>query len=133
MAARLKGQNMLQTTSSPKSGEGFWLWFYKMISGPLIIIILLIHFIINHLAATEGGLLTWEGVVAYYQNPIIPIMEGLFLVLVVTHALIGLRSIVLDLKPSRGVLKLVDWGFAAVGAGFVVYGLWLIAAIISFG
>jgi succinate dehydrogenase / fumarate reductase membrane anchor subunit len=124
---------MLQTTSSPKSGEGFWLWFYKMVSGPLIIVILVIHFIVNHLAPAEGGLMTWEMVVAYYQNPIIPIMEGLFLILVVSHSLIGLRSIVLDLKPSRSVLKVVDWGFGLLGAGFIVYGLWLLYAVMSFG
>ena len=95
---------MLDASSGPKSGEGVWLWLTKIITGFFIIFILIIHFVVNHLVA-PGGLLTWADVVKYYQNPIIPIMEIGFLAFVVSHSLIGLRSIILDLKPPRSLLK----------------------------
>ncbi len=123
---------MQDASAGPKSGEGVWLWLTKIITGGLIIIILIIHFIVNHLVA-EGGLLTWADVVQYYSNPIIPIMEIAFLIFVVSHALIGLRSIILDLKPSKAVLKGVDGLFIITGIVAVIYGVWLVFAIIAQG
>lgn len=123
---------MLQTTSTPKPGENTWLWLYKMISGPLIIVILIIHFIVNHFIG-QNALLSYQDVVNYYQIPIIPIMEIVFLALVVSHALIGLRSILLDMHPSKPALTAIDWLFTIVGAVSIVYGVWLIAAIVSQG
>jgi len=123
---------MQDASSGPKSGEGVWLWLAKILTGGLIIIILFIHFIVNHLVA-QGGLLTWADVVKYYTNPVIPIMEIAFLIFVVSHSLIGLRSIVLDLKPTQTILKAVDWLFTLVGIFAVIYGVWLVFAIISQG
>jgi len=123
---------MLNAPSGPKSGEGAWLWLTKIITGFFIIILLIIHFVVNHLVA-PGGLLTWANVVKYYQNPIIPIMEIGFLAFVVSHALIGLRSVILDLKPPRSVLKVIDWLFTAVAIASVIYGIWLIFAIVAQG
>jgi succinate dehydrogenase hydrophobic anchor subunit len=123
---------MLQTTSSPKAGETTWLWLFKMLSGPLIIVILIIHFIVNHFIG-QNGLLTYADVVKYYQNPIIPIMEIIFLIFVVSHALIGLRSIILDLHPSKSALSVINWLFTIVGAISIIYGIWLVTAIVSQG
>jgi succinate dehydrogenase / fumarate reductase, membrane anchor subunit len=120
---------MLDASSGPKSGEGIWLWLTKIITGGLILFILFIHLIVNHLAA--DGLLSWADVVNYYAIPIIPLMEAAFLIFVVSHSLIGLRSIILDLKPSRSVLKVIDWLFIVGGTVAVVYGIWLIFAIIG--
>ena len=126
---------MLATKSAPKSGEGAWLWLIKIISGVLIILLLLLHFIVNHtglISITQNGLLTHEGVVQYYSNPIIPTIEILFLIFVVSHSLIGLRSILLDLKPSRKVLSGINWAFSIVGVVAIVYGIWLVFKILSF-
>ena len=126
---------MLATKSAPKSGEGMWLWLIKIVSGILIILLLLLHFIVNHtglISITENGLLTHEGVVQYYSNPLIPAIEILFLIFVISHSLIGLRSIILDLKPSRSLLKVVNWGFIGLGAVAIVYGIWLVFQILSF-
>jgi succinate dehydrogenase hydrophobic anchor subunit len=72
-------------------------------------------------------------VVAYYRNPIIPIMEIAFLVSVVTHSLSGLRGIILDLKPSRALLKIMDWVLVLFGISAVSYGTWLAITIASKG
>jgi succinate dehydrogenase / fumarate reductase membrane anchor subunit len=123
---------MIQSTSGPKTGETFWLWFLKIITGLFIILLLLIHFVVNHFVA-EGGLLTYADVVAYYRIPIIPIMEIAFLIIVVSHALIGLRSIILDLRPSRQTLTAINWLFVVIGIVSVVYGIWLIQVIVAKG
>lgn len=116
----------------PKSGENFWLWFYKQVTGPVILILIIVHFVVNHLIP-EGALLTHEGVVNYYQIWFVPFMEALFLILVVSHSLLGLRSIILDLNPSRGTLRVLDVAFIVIGVVSSVYGIWLIRAILQQG
>ncbi len=116
----------------PKTGESTWLWFAKIVTGLLVIVILIIHLIVNHFTA-QNGLLTYADIVKYYQNPVIPIMEIAFLVFVVSHALIGLRGIILDLKPTRAVIGAINWLFSAVGVVAIVYGIWLVLTIVSRG
>lgn len=123
---------MVENGSRPKLREGTALWLLKIAGGVLIIVILGIHFVVNHLAA-PGGLLTYQDVINYYRIPLVPVMEIVFLVLVVSHSLIGLRSILLDLNPSDGLLKVIDWLLILVGAGASVYGAWLVLLLASKG
>lgn len=119
-------------TFNRKPQEGVWLWLLKIIAGLVILLILGIHFWVNHLLALNG-LLTYADVLAYYQNPIIPGMEIVFLIFVVTHALLGLRSILLDLNPSQGVLRWANVLLLIVGVAAIVYGSWLVLFIASKG
>jgi len=118
--------------SAPRAGENMWLWMIKMVTGPILVILLLIHFIVNHFVA-ETGLLTYADVVAYYRNPVIPIMEIIFLGTVVAHSLIGLRGILLDLNPARRLLKVIDGGLILTGISAISYGVWLVLVIVSKG
>ncbi len=122
----------MQEASYPKSHEGTWLWLYKIIAGGLIVILLGVHFIVNHLVAPEG-LLTYNDVLRYYTTPIIPVMEIAFLIFVISHALIGLRSIVLDLNPSAKLLRVIDIIFIAAGVASTIYGIWLVMVIVQRG
>lgn len=110
--------------SNPKQQEGTWLWLIKIVAGLLIVVILGIHFWVNHLVA-PGGLLSYADVLAYYQNPAIIVMEVLFLVFVVSHALLGLRSIILDLNPTKTMLRWVNRGLLLLGTLAILYGTWL--------
>lgn len=123
---------MESSISRPKPREGAGLWLVKVLGGFLIVFLLGLHFVINHLVA-PNGLLNWADVVAYYQNPIIPIVEVMFLVVVVAHSLIGVRGILLDMNPSERVLRVLDVLFWIVGAAAVVYGAWLIMVVVGFG
>jgi succinate dehydrogenase hydrophobic anchor subunit len=115
-------------SSAPKAREGAWLWLLKIVAGLLIVAVLGIHFIVNHVTA-PGGLLTYRDVVLYYQNPWVVAMEIAFLVLVVTHSLVGLRSILLDLNPSPRVLILANGFLLVLGLTAVTYGMWLALTI----
>ena len=121
-----------QSASTPRSGENAWLWLLKIVTGGLLVILLGIHLVVNHFV-DENGLLTYADVIAYYQNPIIPIMEISFLAAVVTHSLTGLRGIVLDLKPSRNLLRVLDVILVIAGISVVAYGIWLVLVIVSKG
>ena len=123
---------MVDQGSKPKKREGTTLWLLKIIGGLLIIFVLGIHFVINHLVA-PGGLLTYQDVINYYRTPIVPVMEIFFMVFVVSHSLIGLRSILLDLNPSDHLLKIIDRILIIVGAGASVYGAWLIILLANKG
>ncbi|MRR30126.1 hypothetical protein EG834_07355 [bacterium] len=118
----------MDRTLTPKRLEGSGRWLIKIIAGLFIVIFLGIHFVVNHLVA-PGGLLTYADVVAYYQHPIIVLMELTFLVVVITHAFLGLRSILLDLNPSTLVLRLANAILVIVGAAAVIYGAWLAITI----
>ncbi len=116
--------------STPKSGENFWLWFLKIASGVLILFILAIHLTVNHFLA-PNGLLSHREVVAYFQNPLVVFMEGLFLFLLVVHSLLGLRGIILDLNPAEGTRRFLDIIFILLGIIVSIYGWWLLIAVRS--
>jgi succinate dehydrogenase / fumarate reductase membrane anchor subunit len=116
--------------ASSRPSEGAWLWLAKVVTGVLVFALLVIHLVVNHLVA-EGGLLTYADVLDYYANPIVPLMEGAFLILVVTHALLGVRGIVLDIDPILVVMRGVDVILSIVGTLSIGYGLWLLATLAS--
>jgi succinate dehydrogenase / fumarate reductase membrane anchor subunit len=121
-------------STGPRPGETTWLWLVKIITGPLLIILLGLHLTVNHyLGSLSSGLMTHQDVVAYFTNPIIPAIEILFLVTVVTHSLIGLRGILLDMNPSRRLLRSVDWFLVIFGVSAAGYGIWLALKIASLG
>ena len=129
---------MSQSTSAyvaaPRSGETTWIWLVKMVTGPLLILVLILHLIVNHyIGSLPSGLMNYQDIVRYYQHPIIPAIEILFVATVVTHSLIGLRGIILDMNPSRRVLSAVTWLFTLLGVSSVVYGIWLALTIASRG
>lgn len=121
---------MNATTTSPRTGA---LWLIKITTGVLLIVILVIHLTVNHMIGSASGLLTHSEVVSYYQNWIVPVMEILFLVFVVTHALLGVRNIYLDFNPSKRALQSVNWLLVVFGAGFIIYGTWLVFQILQLG
>lgn len=123
---------MAENASISRPQEGAGLWLFKIVSGLLIIALLLLHFIVNHFLAPQG-LLSWAEVIAYYNIPIIPVIEIFFLIFVVSHSLVGLRSIILDLNPSKGVTRVMDIGFLVLGTVAIVYGIWLALRIAAIG
>ena len=58
---------MMNAKSAPKSNETTWLWLIKIVTGLLVIILLLVHFVVNHFLA-DGALLSYDDVIAYFSN-----------------------------------------------------------------
>ena len=118
---------MLPLSPSPSRENGL-VWLFKIISGVLMIVILGIHLVVNHLLA-PGGLLTYRDVVVYFKNPLVIIMETVFLCCAVFHSLLGMRAIFLDLNPSLRLINWVDRLFLAFGGSVIVYGFWLLLTV----
>lgn len=122
------------SASGARPGENTWLWLIKIVTGPLLLIVLGLHLTVNHyMGSNASGLMTQDEVIRYFQNPIIPAIEILFLITVVTHSLLGLRGIVLDMNPSRTILNAVTWLLVILGVSSVVYGIWLALRIAAQG
>ena len=122
------------TRSGPRPGENTWTWLLKIATGPLLLLILILHFTVNHyMGSMSSGLMTYEDVIRYFQNPVIVAIEILFLVTVVTHSLLGFHGILLDMHPPRTLLVISTWLHVILGISAVVYGIWLALAIASKG
>jgi succinate dehydrogenase / fumarate reductase, membrane anchor subunit len=107
-----------------------WGWLIQAVTGLLLIGLLALHMIANHFVV-EGGLATYEEIVAYLRTPIILVLEVSFLFLVTWHGLLGLRAVIFDFGFSERTERRITAILWIVGVATVVYGLWLTAAVIS--
>ena len=122
------------STAGPRPGENTWLWLTKIVTGPLLLLILGLHFTVNHyMGSMSSGLMTYDDVIRYFQNPIVVVIEILFLITVVTHSLIGFHGILLDMRPSRTLLMMSTGLHVILGIAAIVYGVWLALTIASLG
>lgn len=101
-----------------------WGWVWQAITGAGLIVLLALHMIANHFVAPEG-IRDFQQVVEYLRTPIIIVLEVLFLIVVTSHALLGLRAILFDFGLSERTERRVSLALAALGVLTVGYGLWL--------
>lgn len=110
--------------------RGGWGWPLQAITGFLLIFLLALHMIANHFVV-EGGLQTYDEIVAYLRTPIILVLEVSFLVLVTWHGLLGLRAVIFDFGLSARTERRISRVLTVVGSATVAYGLWLTFTVIS--
>jgi succinate dehydrogenase / fumarate reductase membrane anchor subunit len=113
-----------------KAREKSGLWFIKQFSGVLVFVLIIVHLLVNHFVS-PNGLLTYQEVIAYLGNPWIAAMEITFLIVVTGHALLGVRSILLDLNPTKRVLSIIDPLLVVIGVIAAGYGIWLTMIIVG--
>jgi succinate dehydrogenase hydrophobic anchor subunit len=123
---------VLRKSQRNPSQENAWLWLVKIVTGVLVVVLILVHLVVNHLVV-QGGLLTYADVIAYVATPGIALLESCFLVIVVTHSLIGVRGIMLDLNPSLKLVKILDIILVVLGSAAIIYGIWLMQVIVAQG
>ena len=104
------------------------LWLIQAFSGLLLVIILGTHMIAHHFIV-EGGLRDYQQVLDYVNNPIVFTIEVLFVIFGVVHALLGLRAIITDLRPSPGALRATNWVLTGIGLIALGYGIYLAMAL----
>jgi succinate dehydrogenase / fumarate reductase membrane anchor subunit len=115
--------------SFAKESKATSAWLWQVITGIGLVILLGLHFIANHFIA-KGGLRDFAEVVAYLRNPVILLLESLFLLFVTTHALLGVRAILFDFGLSERTEQRLTRLLTMVGILTVAYGLWLTWVII---
>jgi succinate dehydrogenase/fumarate reductase cytochrome b subunit len=105
-------------------------WFLQAGLGMLLIVLLAVHLIVNHWAAPHG-LLTYADVIRYYDLSGIVWMEGVFLIVVTIHCLLGIHAIILDLNLNPVITRTLARALILAGTVAILYGLWLIEIIHS--
>ena len=116
-----------QELSAQRDSAGT-LWLVQSILGLLVIALLGLHMVAHHFIV-EGGLRGFDQVIVYVQNPVIFVIEVAFLITVTVHALLGVRSVIMDLGLSGGRQRLLNWTILIVGGLTLAYGLWLAVAL----
>ena len=107
-----------------------WGWLIQTVTGVGLIGLLALHMIANHFVV-EGGLQTFDEIVAYLRTPIILVLEVAFLFVVTWHALLGLRAVIFDFGLSERTERRITALLTVVGVVTIAYGLWLTATVIS--
>jgi succinate dehydrogenase hydrophobic anchor subunit len=101
-------------------------------SGVALLVLVTVHMVAHHFVVQEvGGLRTYAQVLDYIANPVIFVIECLFLVVVTTHAMLGLRSVLFDFGLSIRAKRLVARGLLVLGIVTVAYGLMLLGVLAS--
>lgn len=109
-------------------------WRWTAATGVALLVLVTIHMVAHHFVVEEiGGLRTYDDVIAYISTPVIFVIEGIFLVVVTIHAMLGLRSVLFDLGLGASRRRLVDRGLLVLGILTVVYGFVLIGVLASRG
>lgn len=109
-----------------------WGWFWQAVTGIALLGLLGLHMVAHHFVV-EGGLRDYQQVVAYLANPLIVVTEIAFLIVVTTHAMLGVRALLFDLGLAARTERRVTMICAGVGLLTVLFGLRLTYTIISQG
>ena len=107
-----------------------WAWLLQTISGAVLVLLLGLHWVAQHYLAA-GGLRNYTEVVEYLRQPAVLALEMAFLAVVTSHALLGVRSIALDLNPHPVILKTLNVFLFFFGLITVVYGMQLVWQILQ--
>jgi succinate dehydrogenase hydrophobic anchor subunit len=105
-------------------------WLSTALTGMALLVLVTVHMVAHHFVVQEiGGLRTYEQVLEYIGNPVIVVIEAVFLVVVTWHAMLGLRAVALDLALPARLERLVRPGVVVLGCVTVAYGLVLIGVL----
>ncbi len=107
-------------------------WAWTAGSGVALLALVTIHMVAHHFVVRSiGGLRSYRDVLAYVGNPVIFVIESLFLVVVTIHAMFGLRSVLFDFGLTERTKRLVDRGLQVLGALTMAYGFVLLGVLAS--
>jgi succinate dehydrogenase / fumarate reductase membrane anchor subunit len=102
----------------------------QVVSGVALLVLLAVHMVAQHFTVPTG-LRYYDDVIAWLGHPVVVVVEVAFLVFVTYHALLGVRAILFDFGFSERTERRITRALWLVGIGTVVYGVGLLAAILS--
>jgi succinate dehydrogenase / fumarate reductase membrane anchor subunit len=113
-----------------ENSKSRWLWLVQAVSGVALVLLLGLHWIVQHYLASEG-LRSFVDVETYLKQPLALVLEISFLIIVSGHALLGVRAILLDLGLKPKLQRSLDISLWFVGIITVLYGVQLVFQIIQ--
>ena len=117
-------QNQANSSRGPQPDRSGSIWLVQAFSGVLLIPLLVLHMIAHHFIV-EGGLREFQQVIDYISHPAIFATTIIFLIVVSLHAMLGLRAIFVDLRPSPAARSAVDRILLVITIAIIAYGIWL--------
>jgi len=117
---------------SQTSARGVPAFVGQVVSGAALIVLLGLHMIAQHFVVPTG-LRYYADVIAWLANPVVVVLEVLFLLFVTYHAMLGVRAILFDFGFAERTERRITAALWVVGAVTIVYGVVLFAAIINAG
>jgi len=113
------------------------LWTWHLIAGAVVVILLGLHMAIMHLDVilgifnpAGGHPIEWANVVARSKDVGFMITYILLLGAALYHGLYGMRNILFELNPAKGLRQFITVLFLVGGFGLFALGTW--AAIVGF-
>lgn len=104
------------------------MWLMQALTGLLLVGILGMHMIVHHFVV-EGGLRDYQQVLEYVANPLVTIMEIVFVIAAVIHAVLGVQAIITDLRPAPPTMRVIEWVLRIVALITIGYGVYLALAL----
>jgi succinate dehydrogenase / fumarate reductase membrane anchor subunit len=107
------------------------LWTWHVLAGVVILVLLGLHMAVMHLDTVLGWFnpdgmkpIAWESVLQRARMGFFTISYMVLLGAALFHGLYGLRNILFELGPGRGMKGLISVVLALGGAGLFVFGAW---------
>ena len=114
--------------ASPRRPRPTVAWMAQVVSGVLLLVLMTVHMVAQHFVV-EGGLRTYQDVVAWIRNPVVFAVEALLLLTVTWHGIAGVHAVLLDLGLRGRAERIVARVLLGLAVVTVAYGLWLLATI----
>jgi succinate dehydrogenase hydrophobic anchor subunit len=130
MAVRPSRPSRLVPADERPSTPGSRSWRFTALTGVAVLALVTVHMVAHHFVVQAvGGLRSYRQVLEYIGNPVIAVIESLFLVVVTWHAMLGLRSVLFDFGLGTRMRRFVNVALVVVGSLTVVYGFVLIVVL----
>lgn len=126
MAADLHSE--ARQTAAPRRRGGTTAWLLQVVSGVLLLLLLGAHLVAQHFIV-KGGLRDYAQVLSYLGNPVVLAVECAFVVVLIWHAMLGLRAVLLDFGFGPRGQAVITRTVVALGLVTAGYSFWLIAAL----
>lgn len=107
------------------------LWTWHVLAGLVILVLLGLHMAVMHLDAVLGWFnpdgvkpIAWAAVLERARTGFFTVSYVVLLGAALFHGLYGLRNILFELGPGRGLKGLISVVLALGGAGLFAFGAW---------
>lgn len=121
-----------EQTNAPHVAPRSRSWRWTSLTGVSLLVLVTVHMVAQHFVLEQiGGLRTYQQVLEYISNPIMFVIEAIFLVVVTWHAMLGLRSVIFDFGLSARTRYRVNRWLTVLGVVTVAYGFVLIGTLAS--
>lgn len=136
--AQIATQQGAQQAPASRVGVGFWPWFLQRVTGAGLIVLLLIHFIVNHyFNITEveqeslHSLVVFSNVAERMELAGYWVISILLLSFTLFHGLNGIRNIAIDYGARGALEKVVTGVLWCIGLAAFVFGVFAFAAFLD--